>query len=221
MITTSWGWVWSDDGIVQNAVDQSPEIIQALYKAVKDIIKNFINISDDYKKNMWNFVGSYFNGETGIVKNVKGALSVIGDSTDSIKSFIKTTFIGAFSLGGLTLLIRPDMLSSAVDTMMNTIREYSYKIMNSVKNYTLDKIIGKAENETFENRYEEIKANTFIKINTLTEDLSVNVEKMFGIKTELESDSEKLKYLIETGREIGSHTFDHEKLDKLNERKGN
>ena len=196
MITTSWGWVWGDDGIIQNTVDKSPEIIQSLYKAVKDIIKNFINISDDYKNNMWNYVSTYFNGENGIVKNVKGALSVIGDSTDSIKSFIKTTFIGAFALGGLTALIRPDMLSSAVDTMMSNIKDYSYKIMNRVKNYTLDKVLGKAENDAFENRYEEIKANTLTKINNLTEDLSVNVEKIFGVKTELETNKEKLNFLI-------------------------
>jgi hypothetical protein len=213
MITTSWGWVWGDDGIIQNTVDKGPEIIQSLYKAVKEIIKSFINISDDYKNNMLNYVSSYFNGKNDVIKNVKGPLSVIGDSSDSIKSFIKTTFIGTFAIGGLTALIRPDMLSSAVDTVMNTIKDYSYKIMNSVKNYTLNKVIGKAKNEEFENRYEEIKANTLDKMTKLTEDLSFNVENMFGIKTELENNNEKLKYLIKKLFELS----DDIKITKYNQ----
>ena len=204
LIIESWGWVWGENNTIKTEEGDiqlggniqyggNKNIIDALYVAIKDIFKNFIKITDDYKTNIWNFVSSYFNGKNDSSmetdNNKHSMLQIIGDSTDSIRRFIKTTLYASFE----GIVIIPNMIIKAVNVVMNSIKNICRRIMKSIKNYTLNKILG--ESETHENKIEEYKNFGIDKIKKYTEDADVFLEKNFKIKTELKNNEEKLIFI--------------------------
>ena len=210
IITNSWGWVMGENN---NIMEQkggkynkyinvqyggNKNIIDSLYNAVKDIFKYFIKMGNEYGSNIYNFISSYFNGKdsssNNTIKNKNNVIKIIGNTSDSHRIFIKKTLFASFTLFTVITLVKPDMVTKAVGSIMENIKIMVSNIITSIKNYTINKILGEASDAKYANKMEEYKIIVTDKIQNYTEDASLFINENFGIKTELKEE-EKLDFV--------------------------
>ena len=223
IITSTWGWgIRENNNIIEqgggnkiiidslynivkynNTIVQiggNKTIIDALYDAVKNIFKYFIKMSNEYGTNIYNFISSYFNGKDNstndTIKNKNSVLKVIGNTSDSYNSFIKTTLVASFGTFAVTALVGPDMITNAVGSIMDNIKSMISNITTSIKNYSINKILGEASDVRYGNKIDE-------SIHNYAEDASIYIKDTFGINTELKDD-DKLKFVTKKMLELSN-----------------